>query len=110
MVTANNLANYFDSIIVVDPKPRQKPKNKNIKLRGGLFFSNCNLDADLIIGMHPDEATGEIIEYARLKNIPFAIVPCCAVGKFSPKTQKTTYNGWINILKQKIFTKDTRIL
>jgi hypothetical protein len=34
--------------------------------------------ADLIVGMHPDGATGVIIEYAALHRLPFAIVPCCS--------------------------------
>lgn len=100
LVTANELASHFDSIVVIDPKPRKRPKSPNIKLRGGLFFSDSDIEADLILGMHPDEATGEIIEYSKINRVPFAIVPCCALGKFSPR--KTTYSGWLNILKQRI--------
>ena len=35
-------------------------------------------EADLIVGMHPDGATGVIIEYAALHRLSFAIVPCCS--------------------------------
>ena len=34
--------------------------------------------ADLVVGMHPDGATGVIVEYAALHRLPFAVVPCCS--------------------------------
>lgn len=37
---------------------------------------------DLIIGMHPDEATLSIIRLARESQCSFAIVPCCAHGEY----------------------------
>ena len=37
-------------------------------------------DCTLIIGMHPDEATEEIVDMA-LSLKPFAIVPCCVFPK-----------------------------
>lgn len=38
-----------------------------------LIGDNCVL----IIGMHPDEATGDIVKVALRKKINFAVVPCC---------------------------------
>ncbi|KAJ3094713.1 hypothetical protein HK100_006048 [Physocladia obscura] len=35
------------------------------------------VNAALLIGMHPDQATGAIVEVALQYNLPFAVVPCC---------------------------------
>ena len=51
---------------------------------------------DLVIGMHPDGATIEIIRLAEEANADFAMVPCCIIP-----TQKGIdgFNGWIKHLK-----------
>lgn len=35
----------------------------------------------LIVGFHPDQAAGEIVEFAMARNIPWCIVPCCVYHK-----------------------------
>lgn len=35
----------------------------------------------LVIGMHPDQATGVIVKLANILNVPFAVVPCCVYYK-----------------------------
>ena len=47
--------------------------------------------------MHPDEATGEIIRYAGVFGIPYAVVPCCIVGKDSLGV--SNFQDWLNRLK-----------
>jgi hypothetical protein len=42
--------------------------------------------ADLVVGMHPDGATGVIVEYAARHHLPFAIVPCCSDNGMPYKT------------------------
>ena len=34
-------------------------------------------NASLIFGLHPDEATEDIVLAALKENVPFAVVPCC---------------------------------
>ena len=41
------------------------------------ILNNCHL----IIGLHPDQAVGEIVEYAIAKNIPWCVVPCCVYSQ-----------------------------
>ena len=36
-------------------------------------MSNCSV----VVGMHPDQATEAIVDFALRENKPFAIVPCC---------------------------------
>ena len=47
------------------------------------LFQNCSL----IIGMHPDEATDSIVQYAVFYNKPFAIIPCCVYAELFPNRQ-----------------------
>jgi len=45
----------------------------------------------LVVGLHPDEAAGEIVAFAKLvkektgRVLPFAVVPCCVHAKTFPK-------------------------
>eukprot|EP00956_Cyclotella_meneghiniana_P022992 scaffold44120_cov66-Cyclotella_meneghiniana.AAC.5 len=64
--TANSTNNTVDyDTNIVDPTKAQELLNK------------CNL----IIGLHPDQAAGEIVEYALSKRIPWCIVPCCVYSQ-----------------------------
>ena len=41
--------------------------------------------AKLVLGMHPDQAAGPIVEYAVSHGIDFAVVPCCVYSDEFPK-------------------------
>lgn len=41
-------------------------------------------DCSVVFGMHPDEATEDIIDLALAHNKPFAVVPCCVFWKRDP--------------------------
>jgi len=41
-------------------------------------------DANLIVGMHPDQAVDAIIDAALYKNISFFVVPCCTYSREFP--------------------------
>mmetsp|Transcript_24387 Transcript_24387/g.29774 ORF Transcript_24387/g.29774 Transcript_24387/m.29774 type:complete len:444 (+) Transcript_24387:176-1507(+) len=64
-------------------------------------------EASLIVGMHPDEATGSIVEIALQQKKPFAVVPCCVfTNKFPERKTSTgkrveTLNELIDWLKLK---------
>jgi hypothetical protein len=40
--------------------------------------------AAVIVGMHPDQATGAIVEAANELDKPFAVVPCCVFSRMFP--------------------------
>lgn len=44
-----------------------------------------------LVALHPDEATGEIVEQAVKHRIPFLVVPCCVFARLFPK--RTTQDG-----------------
>jgi len=45
------------------------------------------LGCSVIVGLHPDQATGAIVDFALKWNKGFAIVPCCVYRKHFPRRQ-----------------------
>jgi len=96
---ARKLANKGYMIRVIENKPRFVGRtHKNIHYCKGWFDRNTIIEEELIVGMHPDEATSEIIRAAEKQNISWAVVPCCTKGKDANGIRN--YNGWITKLKQ----------
>ena len=56
--------------------------------------------ASLIVGMHPDEATEEIVDVALHHGKPFAIVPCCVFPKNSSQ-KNLSFEAWCDYLLKK---------
>ena len=65
---------------VVDPRAYQL---KGVANRQGEYVRDMADYYDLIVGLHPDEATREVVESARIK--PVLVVPCC---NFWDRTRK----------------------
>lgn len=42
-------------------------------------------EADIIVGLHPDQPTGDIVEYCVKHKKPFAVVPCCVFYRLFPE-------------------------
>jgi len=59
---------------------------------------------DLLVGMHPDQATEGIIDAALELNLPFAVVPCCTFPELFPNRRTSagelvaSYSDFINYL------------
>eukprot|EP00698_Gefionella_okellyi_P001130 TRINITY_DN11029_c0_g1_i2.p1 TRINITY_DN11029_c0_g1~~TRINITY_DN11029_c0_g1_i2.p1 ORF type:complete len:426 (-),score=95.54 TRINITY_DN11029_c0_g1_i2:395-1672(-) len=55
------------------------------------LLSECSL----VVGMHPDQATGHIVNFALARNKPFAVIPCCVFpGEFP--TRQLLHGGEVN--------------
>ena len=74
------------------PKSRRKElKKKKIQIeedRKMFTLDTCDeliKGCSLIIGMHPDEATVDIVDVALAKKINFAVVPCCVFHNKFPE-------------------------
>lgn len=67
------------------------------------LVANCGI----VIGMHPDQAAGAIVDFALASGIPFAITPCCVYSEeFTKRRLKnggrvTTYSDLIQYLVEK---------
>ena len=55
--------------------------------------------ASCIVGMHPDEATEPIIDFAVAAGVPFAVVPCCV---FCSRPGTVSYEQFLDFLKAKV--------
>ena len=81
---ARKLANKKRRVHVIDVDPRFEGRpHPRIFYQSGWFEEDSIIGKrfDLVVGMHPDEATGEIIRYAIKHEIPFSVVPCCIKGR-----------------------------
>ena len=97
---SRKLANKGLMVRVIEAKPRWEGKpHKNVTYQKGWFTADTEITEDLIVGMHPDEATGEILLAADRQEKPFAVVPCCAVGRYSQNMARIGYPEWIQKLK-----------
>jgi hypothetical protein len=66
--------------------------------RYGYFdHRNAPRGYELVVGMHPDNATDEIVSYATKHRVPFCICPCCVLPSAVPY-QGYRYAHWIDHL------------
>ena len=69
-----------------------------IDYKYGLFKDGSQYD--LLVGMHPDEATDVIIVEAVKNNIPFVVVPCCVKPTAKIFNGQHKFNVWVEHLKR----------
>lgn len=103
----------YPRIQVIDPYVRSTKPSRVYKTHKQLFLSTDLYKCDLVIGLHPDEATGEIVDYSIKNRVPCVIVPCCVKGKYangSLYTGKSWCNYLVNLLRQRGFDVDIDIL
>jgi hypothetical protein len=78
----------------------KRPRNAKTRhgYRYGYFdYRNAPRGYDLVIGMHPDEGTDHIIQYACKHRTPFIVCPCC-VKPSASQFQDIGYEGWMRHL------------
>ena len=111
---------YKLNCLIIDPRGCELPKRykkmlkkENLNLNEKRIFFNMNNCDDLInncsliIGMHPDEVTCDIVDIGLKKNINFAVVPCCVFNiKFPDRKLKNgksviEYNDLIDFILEK---------
>lgn len=97
------LSNMNYEVTMFEPKPRNLQKNKKVQRVKAYFTAETPIAQDLIVGMHPDAASVEIILAARKNEKPFAVVPCCIMvlpGRES-YTKGMCHNkkGWVTRLR-----------
>lgn len=68
---------------ILSPPPRQICGYFDMGFAGGVhaeLWHSC----EIIVGMHPDQATEPIVRLALAAGKPFAVVPCCVFYKSNP--------------------------
>ena len=80
---------------VIDPRPYQVVGVKN---RACEYKSEMAGYYDLIVGLHPDEATRDVVESARIR--PVLVLPCCnfwdRTRKLGSKALVEEICGWLD--------------
>jgi hypothetical protein len=87
----------YENVVTIDK--RQKRWTERNHYRYGLFAIEDAPAFDLLVGMHPDEASDLILAAALRYELPAAIVPCCprpSVWEFSGH-----HNEWIDHLQER---------
>ncbi len=74
----------FENVITFDIR---NVRVRKVDYKRRLFNNSIKEEFDLLVGLHPDEATDHIIMEAAKRKIPFVIVPCCV------KPDAATYWG-----------------
>ena len=98
---ARKLANKEYRVRVIEAKPRfEGRKHPLITYQKGWFDEDSEVKEELIVGMHPDHATIEIILAANKNNLPFVIVPCCILGRKEIVNGVNGFQGWVKVLKR----------
>jgi Zinc finger C-x8-C-x5-C-x3-H type (and similar)/RNA-binding, Nab2-type zinc finger len=82
------------------------------ELDGWLALKKQMLECSAVVGLHPDQAAGAIVDFALAHGKPFALVPCCVYSRqfrkrqlIDPETgakrQVTSYNDLLDYLQSK---------
>ena len=105
---ARKLANKKRKVLVVEQYPRWEGRqHKEVHYIAATFTTDykCPETIQLVVGMHPDEATGEIIRYAVKHQLPFAVCPCCRKGRDCIGVG--SYQQWLTKLRSLAVGYDT---
>lgn len=68
----------FRKITPFEPSPRRGGQVRRLGIRAQLFDAEAAREFDLIVGMHPDEATDCILDGAAAAGKMAIVCPCCA--------------------------------
>jgi hypothetical protein len=76
-----HLKRAFDERIVAAASPSSEAADADAGPDGAALMRTCSA----IVGMHPDQAAGAIVDAALRFNKPFAVVPCCVFPNRFPE-------------------------
>jgi hypothetical protein len=78
--------------------------DNRVKILPGLQYRhqlfNCEkiYPVDLLVAMHPDQATDHVVQYSVKHKLPFVICPCCIKPSAVTFNQNRRYAAWIDHL------------
>ena len=91
----------YRDITIIDPKRRLKKKvNHRATFLAIPFTETLDRRFDLVLGMHPDEATDHIIRYSVKHGSPFVVCPCCIKPSAVAYWGSAKFHLWIAHLKR----------
>jgi uncharacterized UPF0146 family protein len=97
-VVAKELSKLGYKVTSFDVRKNKSLKKYDFKHKDVTKLKFKTKEYDLIVGMHPDEATWHIIRLAHESKTSFAVVPCCV---HPPEKVNVSHKNWIKYLQQK---------
>lgn len=98
----------FANVVGIDPKPRGN--KRRIRFLRGEFPKRVKTKRyDLIVGMHPDEATWAIVQESCKYCIIFAMVPCCLLH-VPPSFPGGNMHQWVQYIASYAETHDMKVI
>jgi hypothetical protein len=96
-----NLRGHGYDVTTYDERQGRRDRPGRFQYRYQLFGSHIKERYDLLVGMHPDEATDVIINEAAKRKIPFVVCPCCVKPTVLQSVFRDSHNytNWIIQLK-----------
>lgn len=95
-----NLRPYGYNVTTFDKRKGRKNRPGRFQYQYRFFNSSIKEDFDLLVGMHPDEATDIIILEAGRRRVPYAVVPCCIKPTVIKIRENYNFTNWVKALKQ----------
>lgn len=87
----------YKEVITFDKRKGRRDRPK-MRYKYMYFSDKVEDEFNILVGMHPDEATDVIITEAAKRKIPFVVCPCC-VKPTDTKFSGDDICGWISHLK-----------
>ena len=98
ILQANLRQHGFLRVETFDKRSKHK-RGGGMNYKHRLFTPQLAQGFQLLVGMHPDEATDVIIVSAIKNHIPFIVCPCCIKPTLTVYRGKRYYEGWVNHLE-----------
>lgn len=87
------------SVTTFDKRNRARKVGK-MRYKRRYFSDKIEDEFDLLVGMHPDEATDVIIVEAAKREVPFLVCPCCVKPSAVTYWGKHSYKQWCQHLEK----------
>lgn len=85
----------YRNVVCFDKRPNRAHRKH---YRYQFFGVHNRAEFDLVLGMHPDEATDVIMAWGIQHRVPFMVVPCCIRPKAWAFWGQHTYPEWVDHL------------
>lgn len=106
---AQKLLKVVKRVILVDPRCDIEPLPTGLEHCKSLFHGEFVVGehVDVVVGLHPDQATDAIVDWAMREGVDFSVVPCCVFAEQFPERRLlsgdrvTTYEELVTFLQEK---------
>jgi hypothetical protein len=88
------------SYVVTFDKRKMRKRRRGLEYQYRWFDFGVREEFDLLVGMHPDEATDIIVVEACRRGVPFVVCPCCVMPNATTMWAAHNYRNWLDHLER----------